>query len=140
MADIMSAEKRSYVMSRVGSKNTQPELAVRKYLHAEGFRFRIHYKDLPGKPDIVLPKFKAVIFVHGCFWHGHEGCRRSQLPATRTDWWASKIVRNQERDKEQQAELREAGWRIMIVWECRLKTALIKSSLAGLAEEIRLYN
>lgn len=136
----MSAEKRSYVMSRVGSKNTRPELAVRKYLHAEGFRFRIHYKDLPGKPDIVLPKFKAAIFVHGCFWHGHKGCRRAQLPATRTDWWANKIARNQERDKVQQAELREAGWRIMIVWECRLKPALIKSSLAGLAEEIRFCN
>jgi len=136
----MSAEKRSYVMSRVGSKNTRPELAVRKYLHAQGFRFRIHRKDLPGKPDIVLPKFKAVIFVHGCFWHGHEGCWRSQLPATRTEWWGCKIARNKERDKEQQTKLRDAGWRIMTIWECQLKASTIKSPLVELTDELWLYS
>lgn len=133
----MTPEKRSYVMSCVGSKNTRPELIVRKYLHAQGFRFRLHRKDLPGKPDIVLPKFKAIVFVHGCFWHGHDGCRRAQLPATRTEWWAQKVARNQERDAEQQAKLREMGWRVVIIWQCQLKASIIADSLALLAEDLR---
>ena len=133
MADIMSAEKRSYVMSCVGSKDTRPELMVRKYLHAQGFRFRLHRKDLPGKPDIVLPKLKTVVFVHGCFWHGHEGCRRARLPATRTEWWGQKVARNRERDAEQQAQLRAAGWRVLLVWQCELKAAVRAGNLAALS-------
>jgi DNA mismatch endonuclease (patch repair protein) len=137
MADIVTSEKRSYVMSCVGSKDTKPELIVRKYLHSQGFRFRLHQKDLPGKPDIVLPRFKTVIFVHGCLWHGHSGCRRAQLPATRTEWWAQKITRTQGRDAEQQAKLREAGWRIAIIWEFQLKASVIADSLAALTNNLR---
>ena len=112
---------RSYNMSRIKGKDTKPEMIVRRYLHAHGFRYRLHVKDLPGKPDIVLPKYKTVIFVHGCFWHGHEGCRYYVVPKTRTEWWLNKINGNIVNDAKKETALLEAGWKVLRVWECELK-------------------
>jgi DNA mismatch endonuclease (patch repair protein) len=94
MADVHTTEQRSYNMSRIKGKNTKPEMLLRKYLHAQGFRYKLHYKTLPGKPDLVLPKYKTVIFIHGCFWHGHENCKYFKIPQTRTEWWTEKINKN----------------------------------------------
>lgn len=121
MTDVHSQKTRSYNMSRIKAKDTKPELLVRKYLFSKGFRYRVNVKDLPGKPDIVLPKYKTVIFIHGCFWHGHEGCRYFVIPKTRTAWWTEKIRKNRERDQQEHEALRKAGWNIMTVWECQLK-------------------
>ena len=121
MADKLSPAQRSANMSRVQNKNTKPELLVRRVLHAAGYRFRLHCRDLPGSPDIVLPKWKTVIFVHGCFWHGHAGCRRSKLPATRTEFWQAKIERNQDRDRVATEELTALGYRVVTLWECELR-------------------
>ena len=111
---------RSRIMRAIKQKNTKPELAVRRLLHAMGFRFRLHRRDLPGRPDIVLPRRKTVIFVHGCFWHQHAGCRLANVPRTRTEYWLPKLARNQERDASAQALLEELGWRVLVVWECEL--------------------
>lgn len=107
-------------MSGVKGKDTQPELLVRRALHARGFRYRLHAKDIPGKPDMVFPQFRSVVFVHGCFWHGHD-CPLFRMPSTREDFWRKKIMRNRQRDNEVSAMLRESGWRQLIVWECALK-------------------
>lgn len=121
MADIKSPAERSRNMAAIKGKDTKPEMIVRRFLHREGFRFRLHRKDLPGKPDIVLPKYKTVIFVHGCFWHRHEGCRFATMPATRYEFWKAKFERTKERDQDDQKSLLENGWRILILWECGLK-------------------
>lgn len=124
MADIVSEEQRSYNMSRTRSKNTKPEIAVRSILHRLGYRFTVNgpkNKQLPGKPDIVLPKYKTVIFVHGCFWHGHQGCKNFRYPKTRTEWWKAKIDGNVARDKARIRRLEELGWRVLVVRECELK-------------------
>ena len=121
MTDVHSQETRSYNMSRIKAKDTKPELLVRKYLFCKGFRYRVNAKDLPGKPDIVLPKYKTVIFIHGCFWHGHEGCKYFVIPKTRTEWWTEKIRKNKERDQQEHEALRKTGWNIITVWECQLK-------------------
>lgn len=114
---------RSEVMARIKGKDTGPEKAVRSFLHALGYRFRLHRKDLPGSPDIVLPGRKAVIFVHGCFWHGH-GCKRgSRAPKTNADYWTRKLAGNVARDAKRQAELVVLGWRVLVVWECEMKEA-----------------
>ena len=121
--DIISEEQRSYNMSRIRSKNKKPELIVRSVLHRLGYRFTVNgskNKKLPGKPDIVLPKYKTVIFVHGCFWHLHENCTHATVPKTRTEWWRDKLNRNVERDKLNQAKLRQIGWNIIVIWECEL--------------------
>ncbi len=110
-------------MSRVRNKNTKPELLVRSVLHRAGYRFRLHLDDLAGSPDIVLPKYQTAIFVHGCFWHGHEGCRRSKLPATRIEFWRAKIERNKERDLTAKQELTVLGFKVVTLWECELKPA-----------------
>jgi len=120
LADIVSPEKRSRMMSGIRGKDTKPELLIRKALHARGLRFRLHAKDLPGKPDLVLPKYRAVIFVNGCFFHGHD-CHLFKLPATRPDFWREKIEGNRQRDKATRVALDEAGWRHLTVWECALK-------------------
>jgi DNA mismatch endonuclease, patch repair protein len=120
MADFMAPKQRSNCMSRVRGKNTVPERTLRKRLWAEGFRFRLHSK-LPGKPDIVLPKYKTIIFVHGCFWHHHEGCSKSKLPSTREQFWSDKIATNVEHDKRNIVELKRLGSRIVVVWECEIK-------------------
>ena len=115
------SEKRSRNMSAIKSKNTKPEIAVRKVLHSMGYRFRLHSKDLPGSPDIVLPKYKTVIFVHGCFWHRHENCKYASTPKTRQEFWEAKFRENINRDKLNQENLFSKGWKIIIVWECEIK-------------------
>ena len=115
------SEQRSRNMSAIKSKNTKPEIAVRKLLHSMGYRFRLHRKDLPGSPDIVLPKYKTVIFVHGCFWHRHENCKYASTPKTRSEFWESKFGGNIKRDKINQTNLIKLGWKIIIVWECDFK-------------------
>ena len=122
MADVHNKATRSYNMSQVKSKNTKPELLVRKYLHAQGFRYRLNDKKLPGKPDIVLPKYKTVILVHGCFWHGHKNCKYATIPKTRTEWWTNKINYNQLNDKKAIALLKKDSWKVITVYECQLKT------------------
>lgn len=135
MADVHTPEQRSYNMSQVRSKNTKPELQVRKFLFAHGFRYRLHDKKLPGSPDVVLPKYKTVIFVHGCFYHGHEGCRYFVVPKTRTDWWLDKINGNKRRDTENYRKLTEAGWRIITIYECELKPAKLEETLKNLLSQ-----
>ncbi|MBB6128629.1 very short patch repair endonuclease [Mucilaginibacter lappiensis] len=120
-------------MSRIRGKDTKPEMLVRKYLFSRGFRFRLHVKDLPGKPDIVLPKYKTVIFIHGCFWHGHEGCRYATIPKTRTEWWVNKINDTKARDLLHTQSLQKKGWNTIPIWECDLK----EESLLQLAQSIR---
>lgn len=131
MADVHTVEVRSYNMSMIRGKNTKPEIIVRKFLHSKGFRFRLHKKELPGKPDIVLTKLKTVIFIHGCFWHGHNNCKYFVTPKTRTEWWNKKISGNIENDKKNIAKLRVNGWNVIVIWECKLKnkdtTAYLKS-------------
>lgn len=123
MTDRLSKEQRSALMARVRQRDTKPELVTRKLLHAKGYRFRLHMKQLPGTPDIVLKRHRAVVFVHGCFWHGHEGCPRSALPATNRDWWQAKIEGNRRRDLEKIGELETQGWRVLVVWECETRDA-----------------
>ena len=123
-------------MSQIRSKNTKPELLVRKYLFAKGFRYRLHSKDLPGKPDIVLPKFKTVIFVHGCFWHGHDECKYFVVPKTKTEWWLTKIMGNKRRDIEQIEKLKADKWNVVILFECELKKNNIYSTLDTLIIEL----
>ena len=120
MPDIFAPEKRHEIMQNVKTKNTAPEIKLRSLLHKNGLRFRVNRKDLPGKPDIVLPKYRAVIFVHGCFWHGHD-CPRGQRPQTNADFWNQKIDRNVIRDKSDVSLLESLGWRVLIVWECEIK-------------------
>lgn len=130
MADRLSPEARSANMSRVGNKNTKPELLVRRILHRAGYRFRLHRSDLPGSPDVVLPRWRTAVFVHGCFWHGHEGCRRSKLPSTRTEFWQTKVERNQERDGIAKEGLERLGYKVVTLWECELKNE------AGILERV----
>ena len=115
------SEQRSRNMSAIKSKNTKPEIAVRKLLHSMGYRFRLHSKGLPGSPDIVLPKYKTLIFVHGCFWHRHENCKYASNPKTRKEFWENKFKANINRDNLNQANLSLRGWKIIIIWECQLK-------------------
>lgn len=136
MADIVDKATRSRMMSAIKGKDTKPEMMVRRFLHACGFRFRLHRKDLPGKPDIVLPKYKVVIFVHGCFWHRHKGCPKATTPATNVDRWKTKFDDNVARDARNQAALREAGWDVIVVWECEINP----ERLSLLASRIRVNN
>lgn len=136
MADVHSKETRSYNMSRIRSKDTKPELLVRKFLHKNGFRYRLHVKGLPGKPDIVLPKYKTVIFIHGCFWHGHEGCKYYVVPKTRTEWWLNKIKSNTANDSKAESLLLDSGWRLITLWECQLKKKEIDATLPNLLAQI----
>ena len=121
MADRISAERRSWNMSRIKAANTKPEIAVRSLLHQMGYRFRIHVRSLPGKPDIVLPKYKATIFVHGCFWHQHPGCKYAYTPKSRDAFWKEKLRRNIERHGHVNRLLEEMGWSVLIVWECEVR-------------------
>ena len=118
MMDTLSKEKRSWNMSRIKGKNTRPEILVRSLLHRLGYRFRLHRKNLPGKPDIVLPKYKTVIFVHGCFWHRHENCKYAYSPKSRVDFWKEKFAGTVKRDKQHIKQLNEMGWRVEVIWEC----------------------
>ena len=119
--DSLPPERRSWLMGRVTGKNTKPELVVRRLLYGLGYRFRLHAKDLPGRPDIVFKTRHKAIFVHGCFWHGHDGCRKARLPSTRTEFWADKIEANRARDARKEGELRALGYDVLTLWECDLK-------------------
>lgn len=121
MTDVHDKKTRSYNMSRIKGKDTKPEILVRKFLHKNGFRYRLNYKKLPGKPDIVLPKYKTVIFINGCFWHGHENCKYFVLPKTRTEWWLNKINGTKKRDLLKTKELELLSWHVKVIWECELK-------------------
>lgn len=136
MPEKISQEVRSRMMSGIRGRDTKPELQVRKYLHAEGYRFRLFRKDLPGRPDIVLPKWKTVVFVHGCFWHGHLGCPLFRIPKTRTEFWTNKIGRNSQRDQEAIQKLLDLRWRVAVVWECALR-ADTQTTLNALVEFVR---
>ncbi|WP_214458572.1 very short patch repair endonuclease [Flavihumibacter fluvii] len=121
MTDVHTKDQRSYNMSRIRGSNTKPEVIVRKFLFSEGYRFRLHSKKLPGRPDVVLPKYKTVIFVNGCFWHGHKHCKYFVIPKTRTEWWLAKINSNIANDQYVEKSLKILGWKIIKVWECQLK-------------------
>ena len=135
MKDVHSKEVRSYNMSRIRSKNTQPELIVRKFLHAKGFRYRIHDKKLPGKPDIVLPKYNTVIFIHGCFWHNHKNCKYAQFPKTNAGYWTHKILNNINKDEQYVKTLRKDGWKIITLWTCKLKPKILSKTLSSLLKK-----
>ena|SRR5271157_871644 len=121
--DIYNREKRSQIMANVKSRNTKPEMVVRKLLFSMGYRYRINYSRLPGKPDIVLPKYHSAIFVHGCFWHHHKGCSKSKYPSTNHEFWVRKIVSNVKRDRKNIASLERLGWKVLVIWECETKRA-----------------
>ncbi len=118
--DTLTKEKRSWNMSKIRSKNTKPEIAVRSKLHKAGYRFRLHVKGLPGKPDIVLPKYNTIIFINGCFWHRHKGCKYAYKPKTRVDFWNEKLNRNIKRQGEVLKELRDLEWKVLVIWECEV--------------------
>ncbi|MCR8921116.1 very short patch repair endonuclease [Parasutterella secunda] len=118
--DNKTKAERSLNMSRIHAKDTKPELTIRRLLFADGFRYRIHVKTLPGTPDLVLPKYRAVIFVHGCFWHGHDGCKYAKLPTTHVEFWRDKISKNKERDQRVRQELVSGGWRVLTIWTCSI--------------------
>lgn len=135
MADVMTSEQRSRCMAAIKGKDTKPEMIVRKYLFSRGLRFRVQVRKLPGTPDIVLPKYKTVIFVNGCFWHGHEGCKYFRMPKSNVDFWQIKIARNIERDAETEAELMRLGWKVIRIWECEIK------AVTGCMDRLeKLYN
>ena len=127
--DVHTKEQRSYNMSRIKGKDTKPEMLVRKFLHGNGFRYKLHDKSLPGKPDIVLPKYKTIIFVHGCFWHGHKHCKYFTVPKTNSIWWMDKINGNRANDTKAIKILKKDGWKIITVWECKLKPVKIEKTL-----------
>lgn len=126
MADTVTQEARSRIMSRIRSRDTTPEIAVRSFLHRAGLRFRVQRTDLPGRPDIVLTRYRSVVFVHGCFWHLH-GCSHSSLPKTRRAWWRAKLFENRRRDRRNVRLLRKAGWRVYVVWECGIEERNLRS-------------
>jgi DNA mismatch endonuclease, patch repair protein len=134
MADIVTKAVRSRMMSGIRGKNTKPELVVRSFLHREGFRFRLHARDLPGRPDLVLPKYRAAIQVRGCYWHQHRGCRLAYMPASNADFWRAKLTGNTERDARNDRALRRLGWRVLTVWECEVRD---RSGLQRIARAIR---
>src|ERR1035437_4233295 len=136
MADVHDKETRSYNMSRIKGKDTKPEMLVRKFLHANGFRFKLHDKNLPGKPDIVLPKYKTVIFVQGCFWHGHDNCKYASVPKTRTEWWLNKINGNKQKDIINIRKLSLAGWKVICIFECSLKKNNKDKSLTNIINRL----
>ncbi|HAP57581.1 MAG: very short patch repair endonuclease [Sphaerochaeta sp.] len=137
MSDCFSVEKRSRIMAGIKAKDTKAELAVRTFLFRQGFRYRIHDTRLPGKPDIVLPKYKTVIFINGCFWHAHQGCKHFTLPKTNRPFWEQKLLRNRERDQYVLASLLQMGYHVLVVWECELSPpARREETLLGLANEI----
>jgi len=129
MTDKMTPSQRHYCMSRIHSKATKPELKVRQWLWRHGYRYRLNVKSVPGKPDIVMRKYRTAIFVNGCFWHGHEGCDKFKLPQTNREFWVSKIKRNQERDQRNYQVLRDNGWQVIVVWECQLQPKMMEQTM-----------
>lgn len=137
MADVVDKATRSKMMAGIRGRNTQPELALRRALHREGFRFRLHERRLPGRPDMVLPRWRTTIFVHGCFWHRHASCRYATTPATRPEFWTAKFAANVKRDGHNAAALRALGWRVATVWECALRSDRIDTTITTLSDWIR---
>jgi len=137
MTDVHDKKTRSYNMSRIKGKNTKPEMLVRKFLHKNGFRYRLNYSKLPGKPDIILPKYKTIIFINGCFWHGHKGCKFFVVPKTRTEWWVEKINGTIECDEIKNKELEKMGWNVKTLWECELKPEKSTKTLEDLLVFLR---
>jgi DNA mismatch endonuclease (patch repair protein) len=137
MADVHSSEVRSYNMSRIRSKDTKPEIILRKSLFAHGFRYRLHDKTLYGKPDIVLKKYNTIIFVHGCFWHGHDQCRYFVVPKTRTDWWLNKIESNRRNDANNIKQLRKDGWNVIVIYECDLRKENLDRTIVFVVKNLR---
>lgn len=137
MADIKTKESRSYNMSRIAGKDTKPEELVRKYLFSKGFRYRKNVRKLPGTPDLVLPKYRTVIFINGCFWHGHEGCKYFVWPKNNAEFWKQKIETNISRDQRKEAQLRDMGWNVLIVWECELRPPKRQATLERLESQLR---
>ena len=135
--DHLSPDRRSWNMSRIRSKDTTPERIVRSFLHRNGLRFRLHVKDLPGTPDIVLPKYKTVIEVRGCFWHRHKGCRFATVPTTNVEFWENKFTATVDRDKQTEWELKKLGWNIIVIWQCALKNAYRLNALNRVVELIK---
>ena len=138
MADVHTKEQRSYNMSRIKGRDTKPEMLVRLFLHALGFRYKLHDKSLHGKPDIVLPKYKTIIFIHGCFWHGHANCKYYSVPKTRTEWWLTKINGNITKDALTVKALKKEGWKVTVVWECGLKPSKAAGTLNKLALRLKV--
>ncbi len=136
MVDKVSKEVRSYNMSQIRSKDTKPELIVRSYLFSKGLRFRKNDKRYPGSPDIVLPKYNTIVFIHGCFWHLHDGCKHAVMPKSNVDFWKKKLYGNRERDERNKKELEDMGWNVIIVWECELKKDKIEQTLEDLYIQI----
>jgi len=134
--DTFPKSKRSEIMSKVLSKDTKPEILVRKYLFSKGFRYRKNVDNLPGKPDIVLPKYKTIIFIHGCFWHGHKNCEAAKLPASNVDYWTKKISSNIKRDFKIKKKLKLLGWNVFVIWECELKKENKKKKLSMLVNRL----
>jgi DNA mismatch endonuclease (patch repair protein) len=136
MVDKMTPQQRHYCMSRIRGKATKPELLVRHWLWSHGYRYRLNVKSVPGKPDIVLRKYRTAIFVNGCFWHGHEDCRLYSVPKTNTDFWMEKVQRNRERDQEEYKALHDAGWQVVVIWECQLKKNVIEETMHGVEHSL----
>lgn len=130
--DSVAPDVRSRIMSRIRGKDTRPEIAVRSYLHKAGLRFRVHKKGLPGTPDIVLPRYRTVVFVHGCFWHQHPGCHHSGVPTSNTPYWQQKFDRVAERDARKVRELEALGWKVKVVWECQAREPLLQGLVADI--------
>jgi DNA mismatch endonuclease, patch repair protein len=136
MADVHTQQQRRFNMQQIKGKDTKPEMLVRKFLHAQGYRYKLHDKTLPGTPDLVLPKYKTVIFIHGCFWHGHSNCKYFSIPKTRTQWWTDKIHKNTANDEKAVKLLKKNGWKIITVWECRLKPAKFEKTLNSILKKL----
>lgn len=136
MSDTLTNEQRHHCMAQIRSKNTKPEVLVRKELFRRGYRYRINVSKLPGKPDIVLPKYRTVIFVNGCFWHGHEGCKHFVMPKSNVEYWEAKIRGNQQRDRDAIIMLQEAGWNVITIWECRLTAPLFLETIDKIEDAI----
>jgi DNA mismatch endonuclease (patch repair protein) len=138
MTDIVDSRRRSAMMARVHGRDTAPELAVRRIAHRMGLRFRLHRKDLPGRPDLVFPKHRLAVFVHGCFWHRHEGCRYASTPKSRTAFWTAKFAANVVRDARQEAALKELGWRVLVIWQCEIRNeAAVERKLDASIDRVR---
>ena len=137
MTDVLSKEQRKRCMSKIKSKDTKPEMLVRRFLFSHGFRFRLHRKDLPGNPDIVLPKYKTVIFINGCFWHGHKDCKFASIPETNRNFWLTKISGNIIRDNESVERLKQSGWKVIVIWQCELKPKVKDQTLEQLITKLQ---
>lgn len=140
MADNRTKEQRSYNMKQIRAYDTKPELAVRKYLHSAGFRYRLYDRKMPGKPDLVLPKYKVVIFINGCFWHGHKNCKYAKIPVSNSNFWICKIEKNKERDKRNNNLLKKQGWSVFVIWECQLNKVKFTKTLDKIVTNISLKN